>query len=56
MKMKARVGQDRSILEQNDKTREAATEHPRLARDTWNKKKGFFIGMSARVVKSETKS
>jgi hypothetical protein len=61
MKMKVRVCQDSLtlwtlILEQNDKTRLAVTEHPRLARDTWNKKKGFWVGMSASVVKYETTS
>jgi len=31
------------ILDLNDKTRLAVTEHPRLARDTQNKKKGFLM-------------
>jgi len=44
------------ILDLNDKTRLAVTEHPRLVRDTQNKKKGFLMGIRDRVVKSETTS
>ena len=49
--IKARVIKGRLILERNDKTKEAATEHRRLARDTQNKNQGLLMGIRERAVK-----